>query len=225
MWRRKSASGSWPGSAWARRAREASPGPGERQRRAGDCSGGRASVPVSAVQRGHDGAARWALRTTPLLGLGHRLGALPLWADEALDRGDPAAGLHLAAGLRPESVDDAPAVDSGRARRQAAAAHQRVATMAWALFASSQRRAGCRLSVFADADDGHARRAGVRGSRARCMRASRRSRARSPPPPSRVVSVRARRRASTATRGPAHIHEGRREESVADERSQSERSR
>lgn len=190
MRRRESASGGWPGSARAWRARETSPGPGERHGRARDGPRRRASVPVSAVRRGHDGSARWALRTTPLLGLGHRPGALPVWADETLDRGDPAARLHLAAGLRPEALDDAPAVDSGRERRQAAATHQRVATMAWAFFASSQRRAGCRVPVFADADDGHARRAGVRGSRARCMRASRPSRARSPPPPSRVVCSR-----------------------------------
>jgi hypothetical protein len=57
------------------------------------------------------------------------------------------------------------------------------------------------------------------------MRTTPRASARSPPPPSRVVFSRAGRKASTIARGPAHIHEGRREESVANERSQPQRPR
>jgi hypothetical protein len=174
---------------------------------------------MPALRRGHD-SPPGALRAAPLLGLGHRSGALPVRADGALHRGDPGAGLHLAGWLRPESVDDASAVGSGRERRQAAALHHRVAAMGRRRFTSCRSRAGCGVPMLAGAGDGQARRAGVRGSRARCMRVAGRARARSPPPPSRVVSSMARRKASTIARGPAHIHEGRREESVANERSQ-----
>jgi hypothetical protein len=118
------ASGHPPRAAWARSARETSPGPGERQRRARDGHRCRAAVPVPTMRRGHDGSARWALCTTPPLGVGHRPGALPVWADGALDWGDPAARLHLAIGLRPQPLDDAPAVDGGRERRRSVAPHQ-----------------------------------------------------------------------------------------------------
>ena len=188
------------------------------------CAGGRSgaprAVPLPALRWRHDSPAGWALRPAPLLGLGHRLGALPVRADGTLHRRDPGADLHLADGLRPESLDGAPAVGGGRERRQAAAPHHRLAAVARWLFASCRSRAGCGMPVLAGGGDGHDRRGGVRGSRARCMRTIPRARARSPPPPSRVVFSRAGRKASTTARGPAHIHEGRREESVANERSQ-----
>lgn len=181
------ASGREPGAARAWRALEASPGSRERQRRAGDRHRGRPSVPVPTLRRDHDGAAGRALRPAPLLGLGHRLGTLPVRTDGVLHRRDPGAGLHLAGRVRVESMVDAAPVGDGGERRSAAAAHRRLAAVARGHVAPSRGRAGSRVPVFAGAGDGSTRRASVRGSRARYMRAPHRARARSPPPPSRVV--------------------------------------
>lgn len=187
MRRRESASGRALGLAGARLALAAGPGPRQRHGRARDGPGTRPSVPLSALRRHDDGVAQRAVRPAPLLGIGHRFGALLVWADGAHRRGDPGAGVHLATGLRSESVDDAAPMGERRRRWRAAGSHRRLAAVARGHVTSSRRRAGRGVPALARAGDRDARRAGVRGSRARCMRPPHRGRARAPPPPSRVV--------------------------------------
>jgi len=77
--------------------------------------GARPALSLPALRRAHDGAAAWAHRPPPLLGVGDRPGAVSARAARPIARRDATAGLHLALGLRNSPLDDA--VDMGRGDR------------------------------------------------------------------------------------------------------------
>ena len=213
-----------PAEPW--RPRAPSAWPCSRRRRAGNVDRGRPALSLSALRWDYDGTAGRALRPAALLGIGNWPGVLPVRADGVVHRRNARAGVHLAVGIRPEAMDDPAQLGGGRGRRQAAASRCRVAPVAVWLFAATAGGTRRRVSLRPGSPRlGHARRAGVRGGCARCMRATRITRARSPPPPSRVVSSRAGRKASHGPRCPALPQRGGARSFDVDERSQPKESR
>jgi hypothetical protein len=213
-----------PARPW--RSLAAGAGPGSRRWRARNDGGGRPTLPLPALRRDHDGTARRAVRSASLLGIGDWPGALPVRARGALHRRDPRARVHVAGGLRPEPMDHTAQLGGSGRSGSALASNRRVAALALSQFVATEGRARRSVSVRLGAGRlGATRRASVRRGRARCLRGRGSTQARSPPPPSRVVSSRGRRTASHSPRGPAHLLSGAARGVNADERSQPPKSR
>jgi hypothetical protein len=195
--RREPASRAASGAGEPRASGAPGPGPSRAFGTARNTAGAGSALPLPSLRRAHDGAAARAHCPPPLFGVGDRPGPLPARATRPFDRGDAPAGLHLAPGLRDGPLDDA--VGMGRRDRARPAvpscspgAPNGVAPESGVAHGSH----AVRRRVVQRWDRG----AGVRGSRARCMR-KRAGRPRpSRAPPSCVVSTLGWARASPSAR-------------------------